>query len=172
MIFMPHLILLPNLSYIPLFPYHFKYCYAYLLIYIYFIYLIDFNYFYTFIYYFMHSGSSSGCLAGSSPALSIGARDRCRCDFSTRSDEYLFLFLFYDVYSFVFFFFMIRFYSLSAALLIVTGSSVNTTFISVYASLGFRVIVVNKQSSINLHLNLKKKEKKRFIRIDRCRPPI
>ncbi len=29
---------------------------------------------------------SSGCLAGSSPALSVKVHDRCRCDFSTRSN--------------------------------------------------------------------------------------
>ena len=105
----------------------------------------------------MHLCFSSGCLAGTSPALSIGARDRCRCDFSTRSGEFYFYF-FYNPY-FVLFFSMFRFlFALSVTSLIVAGSSVNTTFTSVYASLGFRVIVVNKQSSINHHLNLKKKQ--------------
>jgi hypothetical protein len=37
--------------------------------------------------YLMYLCFSSGCLAGSSPALSIYVLDRCRCDFSTRSDD-------------------------------------------------------------------------------------
>ena len=82
-------------------------------------------YLYNFIV-LMHLCFSSGCLAGSSPALSIGARDRCRCDFSTRSDEFYFYF-FYNPY-FVLFFSMFRFlFALSVTSLIVAGSSVNTT---------------------------------------------
>ena len=43
-----------------------------------------------FSFYLMHSRSSSGCLAGSSPALSVCVPDRCRCDFPTRSDDFYF----------------------------------------------------------------------------------
>ena len=126
----------------------------------YYIFLYHFS---VFSFYLMHSRSRSGCLAGSSPALSVCVPDRCRCDFSTRSDD----FYFYLVYRF--FVSLISLSYLNNALfitsLIITGPSVNTAFTSVCTSSGVRVIAVNKQSSINLHLNKKKKKKK-------CRPPI
>ena len=118
----------------------------------YYIFLYHFS---VFSFYLMHSRSRSGCLAGSSPALSVCVPDRCRCDFSTRSDD----FYFYLVYRF--FVSLISLSYLNNALfitsLIITGSSVNMAFTSVCTSSGVRVIAVNKQSSINHHLNKKKK---------------
>ena len=43
---------------------------------------------YIHIYYLMILDFNSGCLAGSSPARSICVLNRCRCDFSTRSDGF------------------------------------------------------------------------------------
>ena len=72
------------------------------------IYYLIFIYYSISIYYLMFLGSNSGCLAGSSPALSIYVLDRCRCDFSTRSDE--FNYYFYLVFAFVSFGLMIDFF--------------------------------------------------------------
>jgi hypothetical protein len=105
----------------------------------------------------LQSLTRSGCLAGSSPALSVDVHDRCRCDFSTRSNVSFFLSLLLFLFCFSLFSMISILYprSFSQHCLLLLAPQQTQLHIGFYLP-RCSSEDVNEQCLIYHHLNLKK----------------